>query len=50
MEHIIQSLIGRDAELKEDNMELHGSDKLFNVSEQHVSYVFRKINCEEKSS
>lgn len=56
VEHKLQHLIGRDAtiktvyenaddEEKEDLPDqLYGSDKLFDISESHLSYVFRKIN------
>lgn len=54
VEHIVQGLIGRDANIREkyDEAEekedlpdkLYGSDKLFDVSPAHVGYVFRKIN------
>ena len=53
-EHIVQYLIGRDAKIREafnasDDDEylsdqLYGSDKLFDISYAHLSYVFRKIN------
>ncbi len=56
VEHIVQYLLGRDSEIKykyeladdEDKEylteELLGSDKLFDVTAEHISYVFRKIN------
>ena len=53
-EHIVQYLIGRDAQIKEaynnaDDTEelsdcLQYDDKLFDISYAHLSYVFRKIN------
>lgn len=55
-EHIIQYLIGRDAQIREkydfaetdeqENLpkELQYSDKLFNVTKEHITYTFKKIN------
>lgn len=55
-EHKVQHLIGRDASIrttyesaKESEKwelpdKLYGDDKLFNISNSHLSYVFRKIN------
>jgi len=56
VEHKIQHLIGRDASIKrayndaadEEKLnlsdKLYGDDKLFNISDSHLSLVFRKIN------
>ena len=55
-EHIVQYLIGRDAQIKEKYEQatteeqktlpnqLMGSDKVFNVTSEHVSYTFNKLN------
>lgn len=55
-EHIIQYLVGRDAEIKEafenaddDEQEdlpeqLYSTDALFDISSSHLWYVFRRIN------
>lgn len=56
VEHKLQHLIGRDASIKTiynraDDEEkedlpdqLYGADKLFDISESHLSYIFRRIN------
>ena len=44
VEHIVQRLIGRDANLREDGSELCLDDKLFDISNSHLLYSFRKIN------
>ncbi len=56
VEHKLQHLIGRDASIKtaynnaDDDEKLnlpdklYGDDKLFNISDSHLSYVFRRIN------
>lgn len=44
VEHIVQYLIGRDAKLQEDGSNLKCSDRLFEVSANHLSYTFKKIN------
>ena len=50
-EHINQYLIGRDAQIREKYLEdnslpskLEYSDKVFNVTKEHVTYTFKKIN------
>jgi len=52
-EHIIQYLIGRDAQIRKDYEDaddttlprrLHKDDKLFDVSDSHLNYTFRRIN------
>lgn len=44
-EHINQYLIGRDATLREEhNTSLQLTDKVFDVTPEHVSYTFTKIN------
>ena len=44
-EHIIQYLLGRDAHIqKETNGQLELTDKLFDISLSHLSYVLRRIN------
>ena len=53
VEHIVQGLIGRDAKIREtyeteDDATLPDrlleTDKLFDITPEHVGYVFRKIN------
>ena len=54
VEHIVQYLIGRDAKISQSYEEaddtedlpehLTYEDKLFDISYEHLSYVFRKIN------
>lgn len=39
VEHKIQHLLGRTAA-----DELHGEDKLFDISDSHLSHIFRKVN------
>lgn len=43
-EHIVQRLIGRDAKLREEDSQLELDDKLFNISNSHLLYSFKKIN------
>lgn len=50
-EHINQFLIGRDAQIREKYLEddslperLKYSDKVFNVTKDHVTYTFKRIN------
>ena len=50
-EHINQYLIGRDAQIREKYLEdnslpskLEYSDKVFNVTKDHVTYTFKRIN------
>ena len=43
-EHIVQYLIGRNAKLYEQESELTFTDKLFDISNNHLLYTFRKIN------
>ncbi|MBQ2654031.1 MAG: hypothetical protein IJF83_10785 [Methanobrevibacter sp.] len=44
VEHIVQRLIGRDAKLREEGLRLSFNDKLFNISNSHLLYSFKKIN------
>ena len=43
-EHIIQYLLGRNAQLESEDSELTCEDKLFDISQSHLNYTFRRIN------
>ena len=44
VEHIVQRLLGRDAKLREDGTELELDDKLIDISKNHITYSFGRIN------